>query len=124
MVLLRRLELYAEDILSEYQTGFRREKSMTDYIFTVRQLMEKLYEYNKDLHIFFVDFKQAYDSIDREPLWTTLRNFRIPRKLVKLVKICNQQTFCKVHFMREISETFECKTGLRQEYALSLVLFF
>jgi len=65
MALLRRLEIYAEDILTEYQTGFRRGKSTMDHIFTMRQVMEKFYEYNKDLHILFVDFKQAYDSIDR-----------------------------------------------------------
>jgi len=68
MSLLRRLEVYAEGILAEYQTGFRRGKSTTDHIFTLRQLMEKYYEYNKDLHILFVGFKQAYDSIDREQL--------------------------------------------------------
>lgn len=37
MALLRRLEIYAEDILTEYQTGFRRGKTTTDYIFTIRR---------------------------------------------------------------------------------------
>lgn len=123
MALLRRLEVYAEEILAEYQTGFRRRKSTTDHIFTLRQLMEKYYEYNKDLHILFVDFKEAYDSIDREKLWIALRNYRIPKKIVKLVKICNQKTFCKVRFMGETSEHFECKISLRQGDALSPVLF-
>lgn len=62
MTLLRRLEVCAEDIVIEYQIGFRRGKSTTDYIFT----MEKFYKYNKDLNILFVDFKQTYDVIDRE----------------------------------------------------------
>lgn len=75
--------------------------------------MEKCYELNKDLHILFVDFKQTYDSIGREQLWIALRNFGIPRKLVRLVQICNQQTYCKMHFMGETSEAFEYKTGLR-----------
>ncbi|XP_016657354.1 uncharacterized protein LOC107882852 [Acyrthosiphon pisum] len=95
MALLRRLEIYAEDTLTEYQTGFRRRKSTMDHIFTIRQVMEKFYEYNKDLHILFVDFKQTYDSIDRDQLWITPTNFGIPRKLVRLVEICNQQTYCK-----------------------------
>jgi len=122
MALLRRLEIYVEDILIEYQTGFRRGKSTTDHIFTIRLVMEKFYEYNRDLHILFVDFKQTYDSIDRDQLWTTLRNFGISRKLVRLVEICNQQTYCKVRFMGETSEAFECKTGLRQGDALSSIL--
>jgi sorting nexin-29 len=88
MALIRRLLIYAEDILTNYQTGFRRGKSTTDHIFTIRQVMEKFYEYNKDLHILSVDFKQSYDSIEREQLWITLRNFGIPRKLMRLVGIC------------------------------------
>lgn len=66
MALCRKLEAYAEDILAKYQTGFRRRKSTTDHIFIIRQLVEKFYKYNKDLHILFVDFKKAYNSIDRE----------------------------------------------------------
>jgi len=59
-----------EDMLIEYQSGIRRGKSMTDFIFMLKQIMEKFYKCNKDLHDWFVDFKQAYDSIDRAQLWT------------------------------------------------------
>jgi len=58
------LEEYAKDIIGEYQSGFTRGKSTTDHDFTVRQIMEKYYEYDKDLFMIFVDFKQAYDSIN------------------------------------------------------------
>ncbi|KAF0753956.1 Reverse transcriptase domain-containing protein [Aphis craccivora] len=79
MALLRRQEVYAEETLAEYQTGFRRGKSTTDHIFTLRQLMEKYYEYNKDLHILFVDFRQAYDNTAEHtifhcPNWDSLRD--------------------------------------------------
>lgn len=50
--------------IAEYQTGFRKEKSTTDYIFTDKTTNGRIYEYNKDLHILFVDFKQAHVSID------------------------------------------------------------
>jgi hypothetical protein len=82
MALLRRLESFAEDILEECQTEFISGKSTTNHIFTLRQLIEKFYEYNKNLHILFVDFKQAYSSIDRKQLRTALRNFRISLRLV------------------------------------------
>lgn len=35
-------------------------------------MAEKLYEYNTDLHLVFVDFKQAYDSTSMKELWKTL----------------------------------------------------
>jgi sorting nexin-29 len=49
LAVLKRLKGYAKDIIREYQCGFTRSKSTTDYIFTIRQIMEKYYEYDKDL---------------------------------------------------------------------------
>lgn len=40
MTLIERLEVYAEDIITEYQTGFRRGNSTTHHILKIRQLME------------------------------------------------------------------------------------
>jgi len=102
MALLRRLEIYAEDILIEYQSGFRRGKSTTNYIFMLKQITEKFYKYNKDLHIRFVDFKQAFDSINRVQLWTALKNFGISKKHMKLIEMCIQQSYCKVCFIGDI----------------------
>jgi sorting nexin-29 len=54
--------------VGEYQCEFRKERSTTDHIFVVRQLMKTHKEYEKDLYMIFVDYKQAYDSVDRERL--------------------------------------------------------
>jgi len=32
-------------------------------------MMEKHYEHNQDMHMLFVDFKQAFDGIDRYKLY-------------------------------------------------------
>jgi sorting nexin-29 len=61
----RRLVTWAERIVGEYQSGFRQGRSATDTIFSIRQVLEKIYEHNADLHHLFVDFKQTYDSIDQ-----------------------------------------------------------
>jgi len=65
LTVLKRLEGYAKDIIGEHQCGFTRGKSTTDHIFPIRQIMEKYYEYDKDLFMIFVDFKQAYNSVNR-----------------------------------------------------------
>jgi sorting nexin-29 len=57
IAILKRLEMYTVDIVGEYQCGFKKGKSTTDLIHTLSQLMEKYYEYNKDLHKLFVNFK-------------------------------------------------------------------
>lgn len=123
IAILRRIEVLAIDIVGKYQCGFSRGRSISDHIFTIRQTMEKYYEYDKDLHMIFIDFRQAYDSIDREQLWTVLQHFGLPKKLVNFVKNCNSNTTCKVRFEGLESGNFEVKSGLRQGDALSPIFF-
>lgn len=49
--------------------------------------MEKCWEFNIDVHQIFVDFKQAYDSIDRTILYHIMLKFGISGKLVLLIKM-------------------------------------
>jgi len=46
-VILERLKEYSEEILAEYQCGFRPQKR-TDQIFVVRQILEKFYAHEID----------------------------------------------------------------------------
>ena len=58
-------------------------------------MLEKKWEYNEEVHQLFIDFKKAYDSfkkaydsVRREVLYKILIEFGIPRKLVRLIKMC------------------------------------
>ena len=67
-LLLSGMTPYANEITGEYQCGFRRNRSTVDHIFSIRQILEKKWEYNKYLYKLFIDFEKAYDSIKRESL--------------------------------------------------------
>jgi hypothetical protein len=62
-ILLSSLIPYADEIIGDHQCGFRRNRSMTDQIFYIRQILEKKWEYNSTAHRLFIDFKKAYDLI-------------------------------------------------------------
>ena len=47
--------------------------------------MEKCFEFNTELHFLFVDFKLAFDSINRIELINAIESFGIPKKLVRPV---------------------------------------
>lgn len=85
--------------------------------------MEKSHEFDQDIYLLFVDFKQAYDSIKRSSLWWTMIVLGIPAKLVRLVKVYVQNSKCKVKFNSVMSEDFPVETSLRQGDALSPILF-
>jgi len=54
-----------------------------DNIFIVGQILEKCHEYNNEMHVLFIDFKQAFDSVDRQKTIQILQELRIPNKLVQ-----------------------------------------
>ena len=72
---------YANEIIGEYQYGFRRNRSTINHIFNTRQILEKNWEYNKDVCQLFIDFEKAYDSIKRESLYDILIKFCVPKKI-------------------------------------------
>ena len=83
-ILLSRLIPYAKEIIGDHQCGFRRKRSTIAHIFCIRQILEKKWEYNEEVHQLFIDFKKAYDLVRREVLYKILIEFGIPRKLDSL----------------------------------------
>ena len=123
IIIKEKLDPYIENGLGEYQSGFRKGRSTIDHIFTIRQIMEKCWEYNKDIWQIFVDFKQAYDSINRASLWNIMAEFNIPSKLIKLVKACYNNSKACVQVGQRRTTEFGIKSGLRQGCLLSPILF-
>ena len=75
------------------------------------------------MHHLFIDFKKAYDSVRREALFNILIEFGIPKKLVRLIKMCLTETHNRVRVGKNLSEMFPIRNGLKQRNALSPLLF-
>jgi hypothetical protein len=112
-ILLSRLTPYAEETIRVHQYGFRRNRSTTDHIFCIRQVLEKKWEYNKAVHPLFTDFQKAYESFWREVFYNILIEFGIPVKLVRLVKMCLNETYSRVRVGKHLSDTFPIINGLK-----------
>jgi sorting nexin-29 len=122
-ILLCRLISYADEIIGDHQCGLRRNRSTTDQIFYICQILEKKWGYNGTVHQLFIDFKKAYDSVRREVLYIILIEFGIPRKLVGLIKMCLNETYSIVRIGKNLSDKFTVQNGLKQGDALSPLLF-
>jgi len=64
------------------------------------------------------DFKKAYDSVRREILYNILIEFGIPMKLVRLIRMCLNETCSRVQVDTRLSDMFPIKGGLKQGDAL------
>ena len=122
-IILNRLLPYSDDIIGDYQCGFKRNRSTSDQMFAVRQLIEKNWEYNKPFHQLFVDFIKAYDSIIKTKMYQILITMGIPKKLVKMIQVCIHDNKGRVRVTNELSNPFEIREGLKQGDALSPLLF-
>jgi hypothetical protein len=92
-ILLSRLTPYAEEMIGVHQCEFRHNRSTTDHIFCIHQILEKKWEYNEVVHQLSVDFENSYYSVRREVLCNFLIEFGIPLKLVRLIKMCLNETY-------------------------------
>ncbi|KAJ4431782.1 hypothetical protein ANN_20387 [Periplaneta americana] len=89
----------------------------------LREILEKKWEYKGTVHQLFIDFKKAYDSVKREVLYNILIEFGIPKKLVRLIKMCLSETYSRVRIGQFLSDAFLIHCGLKQGDALSPLLF-
>jgi hypothetical protein len=56
----KRISEIVENILGEYQCGFRPNRSTTEQLFIMRQIIEKHYEHGIDLYFLFIDYQKHF----------------------------------------------------------------
>jgi len=56
-------------------------------------------------------------------LYNILIEFGIPINLVRLIKMCMNQTYSRVRIVKNLSDMFPIRNGLKQGHALSPLLF-
>jgi hypothetical protein len=65
----------------------------------------------------------AYESIRREALHNILIEFGVTLKLVRLIKMCLNEAYSRVHIGTHLSDTFSIQNDLKQGDALLPLLF-
>ena len=66
----------------------------------------------------FIDFKETYDTVRKEVLYNILIETDIPTKLVRLIKMCLNETYSRVQVGKQLSDMFPIRNGLKQGDAL------
>ena len=122
-IILNRIKNHIEANISSCQAGFRSGYSCADHINTLRIIIEQCGEYNSKLYLLFIDFEKAFDSINRDCIWLSLRRRGIPEKLISLIKESYEQARCYVLHKGKLSDPFLGQSGVRQGCILSPLLF-
>jgi hypothetical protein len=117
-------QLLQENIkLTEEQQGFRKNRSTTDAIFILRQLIEKALEFNTPLYVCFMDMTQAFDRVRLTDVITALKEKGAQSKIIRLITLLNTGNRTKIQLQKRTSRTIQTNTGIRQGDSLSPILF-
>lgn len=92
-------------------------------MFVVRQLFQKSWAFDKEVHTLFVDFRKSYGSIQRKSLLNIMKTFNFPHKLVNLVSISVMDKFVRVQVGNTTADPITVNSGLKQGDSLSLILY-
>ena len=69
----------------------------SDHIFLLQTIIEKVVKKNKKkLYAVFIDFKKAYDTVDRGKLFKRLQDIGINGTFLKNVKAMYETISCKI----------------------------
>jgi len=70
--------------------------------------LEKVKERNVDIHMNFIDFKSAFDTIWRKTLWKMMKSIGI---IVRIIKKLQQDTECAAVIDRNLTKWLNVLDG-------------
>ena len=83
-ILQARLKQYVNQELPDVQAGFRKGRGTRDQIASIRWIIEKAREFQKNIYFCFIDYAKAFDCVDHNNLWKILKEIGIPDQLTCL----------------------------------------
>ena len=122
-MLTRHPEHVVDLVLPEFQCGFRSGRSTIDMIFVARKLQEKFREKHQDLYMSFVDLTKAFDTVNRDLLWSILRKFGCPPTLIVILQQFHTGKCAQVVMACAQSSGFPVEVGVKQGCVLAPIIF-
>ena len=77
-ILQARLQQYVNRELPDVQAGFRKGRGTRDQIASIRWIMEKAREFQKNIYFCFIAYAKAFGYVDHNKLWKILKEMGIP----------------------------------------------
>ena len=124
-VVNERLSNWAEsnNLIADEQNGFRKKRSTVDHISSLTSIIDTRKKARKPTFCAFIDFRKAYDTINRTKLWRRLGSTGFCGKLFRAVKSLYSSVSSCIRLNDLHTDWFEVNSGLRQGCILSPLIF-
>ena len=120
-----RLSKFSEenDLIVDEQNGFRKDRSCLDHIFVLHNILRIRKQLNSHTFCAFIDFKKAFDLVNRDFLLHKLQQLGIDGNFYFSIKSLYTHTRSRVQVNDKMTEWFSVDQGVRQGDSLSPTLF-
>ena len=121
-IITNRLTKTLDENQPREQAGFRSGYSTVDHLQTVNELIEKTTEYNRPLCFAFVDYEKAFDSVEHNAVFNSMKEQGINGNYVKIMENVYEKgsTIIRLH---KDSDKIKIEKGVRQGDTISPKLF-
>ena len=79
--------------------------------------------FRKGMFATFIDFRKAYDRVDRKKLWQCLQESGFGGRILSFLQAAYRSLTCEVKVGEMMTDSFTVSRGLRQGCVLSPLLF-
>ena len=122
-LILNRIVPFLDPLLRKNQNGFRKGRGTLSQILSIRRILEEMRKLDKEVILCFVDFKKAFDSINREKMFEILKLYGIPDKIILAIRALYTSTKAKVVSPDGDTEMFDIHADVLQGDTLAPFLF-
>ncbi len=124
-LLHNRIAKYLEEnnIYAEEQIGFRQNRSCSDHVFTLANILRNRKLMGKSTFVAYLDSERAFDRIDHDLLLYKLLKNGIYGHVYENVKIIYSESTCSVKVNEMLTDWFISKSRVKQGDTLSPTLF-
>ena len=109
--------------LPDVQAGFRKDRQTRDQIASIRWIIEKAKEFQKNIYFCFIDYAKAFDCVDHHKLWKILKEMGVPDHLTCFLRNLYRGQEETVRNEHGTIDWFQIGKGVHQGCILSPYLF-
>ena len=111
-----------KDVIADSQNGFWKNRSCLHHIHSLITIIRN--KSNKGaIHTIFIDFRQAFDIVDRSLLYCRLVEYGVGGTALNLIQEMYSETWNQVRINQQLTPRFTSKNGLKQGDNLSPTAF-
>ena len=122
-ILQARLQQYVNHELRDVQAGFRKGRGTRDQVANMHWIIKKARGFQKNIYFCFIVYAKAFDCVDHNKLWKTVKEMEIPDHLTCLLRNLHAGQEATVRTGYGTRDWFQIGKGVHQGCILLPCLF-